>query len=462
MAKDDDKQKLERALEALNDAKAKLQEQNDTLSKLAQAGHIIGTVTDLRGDRLTVDGKWDLAAYPDAKVGDVVAVLEETHQVMGVIKESVPAGVVASVREAHDRLVEIEIDGQTRAVRSEIKVQPGERVVVDQSMSAILTSLGMPKNQAFMPKVKVAWDDIGGQDDAKAQLREAIEMPMENKELFAKYGKKPVKGVLLFGPPGNGKTLLAKAAATAIARLHGAEDGAEGFTYVKGPELLSKWVGETEASIRAMFTASREHFRKKGYPAVVFLDECDALLGKRGDGGSLSTASLTVPQFLSEMDGLEETGAIFILATNRPDALDEAVVRPGRIDRKVKVGRPDQKTAKAIIDIHLRGRPVKGDDYGSLAEWSAQEVFDPKRIVKSGTVKGKPLTLTLSNVVSGAVLAEIVEQASTRALLRDAQAKSRKCSGICQDDMSWAMDQQVIAAKETDNSSAIKEALGAA
>ena len=438
-----DKERLNEALKALEQARGKLQEQDEYLKGLETASNNLGTVIDVRGDRMTVaaQGLLDAPALPKVKVGDVVTLLQPGNVPFQIVPMESHAGVIGIVKEAQGSQLEIEIDGSVRAVRCDRKVQVGERVIVDGSMTAVLGSLGMPKAvNAFEPALTVSWDDVGGCEDAKAQLREAIELPFKNAELFRKYGKRPVKGVLLYGPPGNGKTLLAKASATAIARVHGHEK-AEGFTYVKGPALLSKWVGETEANIRALFTAARKHMAQHGYPALIFVDEADALFGSRRDD-RLGLTSTTVPQFLAEMDGLEETGALFILATNRPDSLDAAVVREGRIDRKVKVDRPDRKASEAILGIHLRGRPVIED---GLAGWTAEDLFVRNREVKRYGAQ----TMRLSDAVSGAMLAGVVEEASTRALMRDAAADT--CTGIGKEDLGWALDRAASQLRDTDH-----------
>lgn len=433
-----DRERLQDALKALDEAKVKLKDQDDYLASLENASNNLGTVIEIRGDRMTVaaQGLLDAALLPNAKVGDTISLVQPGNVPFKVIPTVGTSGVVAIVKDLAGNQAEVEIDGSVRAVKSAQAVQVGERVVIDATMTAIIASLGMPKPpMAFEPALTVSWDDIGGCESAKAELQEAIELPYKHAELYRRYGKRPAKGVLMYGPPGNGKTLLAKAAATAVARAHG-KDRAEGFTYVAGPSLLSKWVGETEANIRNIFKESRKHFAKHGYPALVFIDEADSLLGSRSDD-RLGITNLTVGQFLAEMDGLEETGALLILATNRPTALDPAVVREGRIDRKVRVDRPDQKAAASILGIHLRGKPVLED---GLAGWTAEDLFTQEHPVKP--------KLRLRDAVSGAMLAGLVDQASSRAMLRDAQAGT--CTGIGREDMGWALVRAAEQLRDTD------------
>lgn len=435
-----DKEKIVELRGALEDAKAKLLEQQEFIKGMMDASHGLGTVVEIHGERMiltTGSGQIEAKYLSPANLGDQVTLLMPDNNPVGVMKNRVPTGVVGIVREVGVGQVQVELDGSVRAVRTALTLQAGERVVIDTSLTAAIGSLGMPKAVAsFEPALDITWDDIGGQIEAKRQLREAIELPFKNPELFQKYGKRPVRGVLLYGPPGNGKTLLARAAATAMAKVHGLSK-AEGFTYVKGPSLLSKYVGESEANIRAIFTAAREHKEKFGFPALVFIDEADALLRSRSDD-TLGINSITVPQFLAEMDGLEDTGALMVLATNKPDLLDSAVVREGRIDRKVKVERPNQATAESILAIHLKKRPVSEPN---LESWAAEQVFNGNLRIAKG--------IALRDAVSGAMLSGIVEEASTRAMMRDMESDG-KCTGIGREDLSWAIGRTAQQTQDTD------------
>jgi transitional endoplasmic reticulum ATPase len=194
---------------------------------------------------------------------------------------------------------------------------------------------------------EVRWDDIGGLDLVKQQLREAVEWPIKYPQIFEQMGIRPPKGILLYGPPGCGKTLLAKAAAT--------ESGAN-FIAVKGPEILSKWVGESEKAIREIFKRAR-----KAAPAIIFFDEIDAIAPVRGHDVSGVTDRI-VNQMLTEMDGIEALrGVVVIGATNRPDLLDSALLRPGRFDRMIYVPPPDTKARYEILKIHTRKIPLAED-----------------------------------------------------------------------------------------------------
>ena len=205
----------------------------------------------------------------------------------------------------------------------------------------------------------VSWDDVGGLDNLKEELREAIEWPLKHKEAFEYAKVKPPKGVLLYGPPGTGKTLIAKAVAKTTE---------SNFISIKGPELLSKWVGESEKGVREIFRKAR-----MAAPCIIFFDEIDALVPRRGSGGSDShVTENVVSQILTEIDGLEELHNVLIIgATNRLDIVDPALLRPGRFDRIIEVPNPDAVGIEMIFKIHTKDRPLAKDvDLKKLAEES--------------------------------------------------------------------------------------------
>jgi proteasome-associated ATPase len=241
-----------------------------------------------------------------------------------------------------------------------------------------------------------------------------------------------------------------------MARAHGRDHvAAGGFQYLKGPEILNKWLGESEAAIRALFGETREFRAKHGYPCVVFLDEADALLGDRSRGTNVSINATTVPQFLAEMDGFDEPSAIFILATNRPDMLDAAVTREGRVDRKVRVGRPSQRDAAQILGIHLRHRPMVGDlDRQQAASEVAARIFSPGALVVRDY---GPAQLELRHMVSGAMLAEVVEQATTAAMLRDVSEGRRTAGGIQVSDLLGALECVRLGQRDVDHAGVLRE-----
>ena len=200
--------------------------------------------------------------------------------------------------------------------------------------------------EVYIEVTTVHWDDAGGLDDVKQRLKEAVEWPIKSPEVFTKLGIRPPKGILLYGPPGCGKTLLARAVAT---------ESEANFISIKGPEVFSKWVGESEKAIREVFRKAR-----MAAPAVIFLDEIDSLTPKRGMGMSDSGVSeRVISQLLTEMDGITTLQDIVVVAaTNRPDMVDSAVMRPGRFDRLIYVPEPDEKSRLQILKIYTKGMPI--------------------------------------------------------------------------------------------------------
>jgi len=200
---------------------------------------------------------------------------------------------------------------------------------------------------------RVTWEDVGGLEQVKTQLKEMIEMPIESQDSFKRLGIRPAKGVLLYGPPGTGKTLIAKAVAN---------ESKANFISIKGPEIMSKWVGESEKAIRQMFKKA-----KQVAPAIVFLDEIDAIAPRRGTGSDTNVTERVVNQLLTSMDGLESLdGVTVIAATNRPDIVDPALLRPGRFDRLILTPIPDSSARTAILKIHARSMPLKNVDIDYL------------------------------------------------------------------------------------------------
>jgi transitional endoplasmic reticulum ATPase len=212
--------------------------------------------------------------------------------------------------------------------------------------------------EVFVEIPDVGWKDVGGLDEVKKRLIESVEWPLHHAELFTRAGVRPPKGILLSGPPGCGKTLLAKAVASQTQ---------VNFISVKGPSLLSKYVGESERGVREVFRKA-----KQAAPCIVFFDEIDALVPTRGGGDDSHVTERVIGQFLSELDGVEELNGVLILgATNRPDILDPALLRPGRFDLQLEIGPPDLAARKEILRIGLRDKPLAGEiSIDALAEQS--------------------------------------------------------------------------------------------
>lgn len=311
---------------------------------------------------------------------------------------------------------------QELRIQASKDLKVGHVVMLHPKTLQIVENTGYPPLEAgqFAPAEipNVKWSDIGGLEEAKQDMIEAIEMPHREKELFAFYKKRPVKGILLSGPPGCGKTMLGKAAATALSEIYGKESARTGFLYVKAPEILNSYVGASEETVREIFSDARRHAMEHGYPAIIFIDEAEAILAKRG-GMGFSMSNTIVPSFLTEMDGLESSSAIVILATNRPDILDPAIVREGRIDRKVSVKRPSVKNAMDIIAMSLERYPVAdGWDLMNMAEGMAHEIYSDNRMINGDKY--------LRDIVNGAMLAACVDLAVANAMRRDIEARKEK------------------------------------
>nr|WP_187146339.1 CDC48 family AAA ATPase [Thermofilum pendens] len=282
-------------------------------------------------------------SMPLAKDVDLEKLAEITHGFVG-------ADIAALCREAAMKalrrvLPKIDLE------KDEIPVEVLEtiEVTMDDFMNAFreITPSALREIEVEVPAVH--WDDIGGLEDVKQQLREAVEWPLKYPESFSRLGIDPPKGILLYGPPGTGKTLLAKAVAT---------ESEANFVSIKGPEVYSKWVGESERAIRELFRKARQVA-----PSIIFIDEIDALAPMRGlvtsDSG---VTERVVSQLLTEMDGLERLeGVVVIAATNRPDIIDPALLRPGRFDRLIYVPPPDEKARLEILKVHTRRMPLAED-----------------------------------------------------------------------------------------------------
>lgn len=253
-----------------------------------------------------------------------------------------------------------------------LKLRTGDSLLLDSRAGYVYERV--PKSEVedlVLEEVPdIDYDSIGGLKSQIESIRDAVEMPYLHPELFIEHELKPPKGVLLYGPPGCGKTLIAKAVAASLAKKVSERTGEEGRSYflnIKGPELLNKYVGETERHIRLVFQRAREK-ASEGTPVIVFFDEMDSLFRTRGSGVSSDVENTIVPQLLSEIDGVESLENVLVIgASNREDMIDPAILRPGRLDVKIKIERPDAESARDIFSKYLTANlPLHPDD---LAEW---------------------------------------------------------------------------------------------
>ena len=305
----------------------------------------------------------------------------------------------AAMRSLRRALPEIDLNGGRIRPEALEKI----RITADDLSGALREIRPSALREVLVQVPDVSWDDIGGLDPLKEELREAIEWPLMHREAFERAGASAPSGILLHGPPGTGKTLIAKA----VARMTDSN-----FISVKGPELFSKWVGESEKGVREIFRKARQ-----AAPCVVFFDEIDALAPKRSGSDCSRASENVVSQMLTEMDGLEELqGVVVVGATNRPDVLDPALLRPGRFDRIVEVPLPDAESRERILSIHMRSKPlVAGADLAAVAR--------------------------RADGLSGAQLESVADRAALAALRRHVAAGSDDLDGIriTQDDLDGAL-----------------------
>ena len=321
---------------------------------------------------------------------------------------------------------------QRSALLVKEKLKPAMEVRLDVNQRVALEVIGISKRveRSLETVTELPWSSIGGQAEAVQAIRDSIELPFLHRDLFKRFQHTVPKGFLLYGPPGCGKTLLGKATAYNLRQQIKAQTGVdhpEFFLHVKGPEVLNMWVGESERQVRDLFAQCRER-ANDGALAFLFIDEAESILGTRRAGRYHSILSTLVPMFCTEMDGLEPLqNVVVILASNRADLIDPAILRPGRIDRKIKVIRPDQAAAQSIYEIYLRDSLPLAEPKMELAKMLADAHYariPENEFLEVAYRSGRKDLLYRGDLASGAIIAAIVERAKGLAIKRAIATKA--------------------------------------
>jgi proteasome-associated ATPase len=331
-------------------------------------------------------------------------------------------------------------------------LKSGDEVRVDPNYRVALEVLSHPQSREhYLDDVpELPWEKVGGQDQALQAIKDAIELPLIHAELFQKFQHATPKGFLLYGPPGCGKTLIGKATAynlTKQLREKTGDEMKEYFMHVKGPEILNMWVGESERIVREIFSTAREK-RREGFLPFLFIDEAECILGTRRASRYSNILSTLVPMFCAEMDGIDSLhDVVIILASNRADLIDPAILRPGRIDRKIKVNRPNKEGAREIYRIYLTNDlPYDGalakeaGNIGAAIDRLIERILEGQfarreenKFLEITLRSGRKEMLYRSDLFSGAIIASIVERAKGLAIKRAIATQENQ--GISESDL---------------------------
>jgi proteasome-associated ATPase len=443
-------EKLSFTLREAREHIANLRDEVDKLSQPPSAyGVVVGRNDDRTVDVLSSGRKMRVNVHPDIEVDDVdlgsEVVLNESLNVILVrrpegfgdvvtIKEILEDGIRAIVVGRADEEMVCEFADSLRGAR----LRTGDSVRRDERSHMLVEKLPRPEvDELLLEEVPdISYGDIGGLDEQIEQIADAVELPFLHQDLFAEYRLPAPKGILLYGPPGCGKTLIAKAVANSLARkvaaATGDEKGRSYFINIKGPELLNKYVGETERQIRLVFQRAREK-SEEGWPVIVFFDEMDSMFRTRGTGISSDMESTIVPQLLAEIDGVEGLRNVIVIgATNREDLIDPAILRPGRLDVKIKIERPSADAARQIFGRYLTtDLPVSEAEItqaGSIdaavahmIDATVDEMYrdDPaNRFLEVTYANGDKEVLFYRDFASGAMLENVVRRAKKVAIKR--------------------------------------------
>lgn len=381
----------------------------------SEGGRTAEVFTLNRRMRLVVSPAVDRAALqPGVRVR-----LGESSQVVEVCgkEDSGELGVITELID--DRALVADSTGEEHVVRLAADLHPkrGDTVLVDTRAGYAFEVI--PKAEISKLSLEevpnVTYADIGGLDSQIEAIHDAVELPFTHPELYKDYSLKPPKGVLLYGPPGCGKTLIAKAVARSLAERTG-EQRSSYFLNVKGPELLNKYVGETERQIRIIFDRARE-LAQEGRPVIVFFDEMESIFRTRGSGVSSDMETTVVPQLLAELDGVEGLHNVLVIgATNREELIDPAILRPGRLDVKIRVGRPNRDAARDIFARYITDSLPLTSPAEQLIDATVDHLFADRPCVKLTLVDGSQEILHYRDFVSGAMIANIVDRAKKHAI----------------------------------------------
>ncbi len=435
----------------LEEAREQLGVLREEVEKLTQPpnnfGTVLGVGDDGTVDVLTGNRKLRVSAQPSVEVKKLQigqeVLLNEAFNIIDV-RHFEPAGDVLRVREVmtDGRIVVIAHADEERVLKRsdammDVYLRAGDYVRVDVKTGLILEKLERPEvEELVLEEVPdITYSEVGGLADQIEQIKDTVELPYLHRDLFTEYQLEPPKGILLYGPPGCGKTLIAKAVANSLAKKvserTGDPDVRSFFLNIKGPELLNKWVGETERQIRLIFQRAKEK-SDQGVPVIVFFDEMDSLFRTRGTGISSDVESTIVPQLLSELDGVESLKNVVVIgASNREDLIDPAILRPGRLDVKIKINRPNPEAAREIFRIYLgdetpldpneAGDDAPADVIARMIETTVEDMYSDgpqNEFLEVTYANGDRETLYFKDFASGAMIENIVRRAKKDAIKR--------------------------------------------
>ncbi|MPZ92307.1 MAG: proteasome ATPase [Actinobacteria bacterium] len=338
------------------------------------------------------------------------------------------------------------------------RIRAGDSLLMDPKSGHVVERLPKPEvEELILEEVPdISYEDIGGLAEQLEEIRDAVELPYLHAELFREHDLDPPKGILLYGPPGCGKTLVAKAVANSLAKKVAERTGTAHRSYflnIKGPELLNKYVGETERQIRLIFQRAKEK-SDEGVPVIVFFDEMDSLFRTRGSGISSDIESTIVPQLLAEIDGVESLKNVIVVgASNREDLIDPAILRPGRLDVKIKIERPDERAAQDIFRKYLTIKlPISSDEVakhgsadeavGNIIEATVERMYsvtDENKFLEVTYANGDKEVLYFKDFSSGAMIENIVRRAKKMAIKRHIAGGPK---GVGGDDLINAIHQE--------------------